>query len=370
MNRANTGGERMTNPHGYLMLFPHYLREGVTVEPRIFSLPPAGGPPAAAAMKGRDEIGRPWLGITYDAPFSWLRLSKRIDQQSMERFHISRFAVDHRLATRTELFELIEPGDEPPDFYATTAGKRVGWELTQFVVGKRRAAQSLFFEVTNRLVAQHRHRIGHLSGYQVVMWFGTADDPTGLPFTPNNQSAYDAVVDALIKHVPDPQQFAMPVDQAPPQQLSANPFVRSPGDVTFYTVPLLGGAPASGLFAMTGIAVGLAFQSDHTAPDEWANLRQQIRRKDKANDRLLITVGAPDQMGRCFASEELLAHFLLDYPEAISATHLTSVVMHFWSTGQAVELLGEAPSMLCPSLYQGFSSGSHPFAPQPVDPSR
>lgn len=58
----------MTNPHGYLMLFPHYLREGVTVEPLIFSLPPAGGPPAVAAMNGRDEIGRPWLGITYDAP--------------------------------------------------------------------------------------------------------------------------------------------------------------------------------------------------------------------------------------------------------------------------------------------------------------
>ena len=57
----------MTNPHGYLMLFPHYLREGVTVEPLIFSLPPAGGPPAVAAMNGRDEIGRPWLGITYDA---------------------------------------------------------------------------------------------------------------------------------------------------------------------------------------------------------------------------------------------------------------------------------------------------------------
>lgn len=157
----------MTNPHGYLMLFPHYLREGVTVEPLIFSLPPAGGPPAVAAMKGRDEIGRPWLGITYDAPFSWLRLSEPIDQHSMER-----------------------------------------------------------------------------------------------------------------------------------------------------------------------------------------------------------TVGAPDQMGRCFASEELLAHFLLEYPEAISATHLTSVVMHFWSTGQAVELLGEAPSMLWPPLYQGFLAGSHPFAPQRFDPSR
>jgi hypothetical protein len=30
----------MTIPHGYLMLFPHYLREGVTVEPLIVSLPP------------------------------------------------------------------------------------------------------------------------------------------------------------------------------------------------------------------------------------------------------------------------------------------------------------------------------------------
>ncbi len=69
--------------------------------------------------------------------------------------------------------------------------------------------------------------------------------------------------------------------------------------------------------------------------------------------------------GKCFASEELLAHFLLEYPEAISATHLTSVVLHFWSTGQAVELLGKAPSMLWPPLYQGFSPGCHPLPHNP-----
>lgn len=145
------------------------------------------------------------------------------------------------------------------------------------------------------------------------------------------------------------------------QVTGADP-VRTPDDVNFMSIPLLGGAPASALFAMTGLSVGLAFQSDHVASQEWANLRKIIKRKDEpANDRLLISAGAPDAMGRCFAAEEILAHFMLENPEGISANHLASVILHFWSTGQAFELMGSEPVELWPAVYQGFNPMAHPF---------
>jgi hypothetical protein len=108
--------------------------------------------------------------------------------------------------------------------------------------------------------------------------------------------------------------------------------------------------------------LGLSFQSDHSATVEWVNLRTAVARKDRPeNDCLLIMAGAPDQFGRCFQSEEVLAHFLLDNSEPLTSIYLSSVVLHFWSTGEAFELLGEQPKRLWPAMYKGFSPPAHPF---------
>ncbi|MET8069939.1 hypothetical protein ABZU86_09790 [Streptomyces sp. NPDC005271] len=347
-----------------MILLPIRLHENRTVEGINF-VPSPWGAPLAMALRGKGEDGRPWLAIANETPVSWLRVATPVPKAELEILHLQRLATDHRCSTGGELYDAIDPvapGEDPPDIYAYVAGKKVGWELTAFSNSSRRYAQALFFEVSKRLALQQRHRIGHLTGYHISMWFGAADDPAGLPFKANKQSSYDRLIDALVAHRPDPNQFIVKGSKPPMQLTGADP-VRTPDDVNFMSIPLLGGAPASGLFAMTGVSVGLAFQSDHVASQEWANLRKVVKRKDKpANNRLLISAGAPDSIGRCFVAEEVLAHFMLDHPERISANHLSSVILHFWSTGQAFELLGSEPVELWPAVYQGFNPTAHPFA--------
>lgn len=193
------------------------------------------------------------------------------------------------------------------------------------------------------------------------MRFGGAGDSAGLPFQKHDHDAYDRLMESLVSYRPNPEQFKVSGNELPQQLTDVGP-VRTPEDASFFAVPLLGGVPASGLFAMTGVSAGLAFQSDHIVSREWATLREMILRKDReGNDCLLISAGAPDRMGRCFVSEEVLAQFILGHPEVITATHLSSVVLHFWSSGHAVELLGETPTTMWPPLYQGFFPASHSF---------
>jgi len=317
-------------------------------------------------LRGKDENEEPWIGIADETPINWLRLGAPISKPELEILHLQRIATDHRLATGRELYDAIvpvSPGEDPPDIYAYIGETKIGWELTAFSNSSRRQAQALFFEVTKRLVNQQRWRIGHLAGYHINMWFGAADDPAGLPFRSSDQIAYDRLVESLVSHQPNPDQYRVSYGQMPTQLVGFEP-VRTPDEVSFMSIPLLGGAPASAFFAMTGMSAGLAFQSDHTASEEWAKLQKTIERKDKPdNDRLLISAGAPDTMGRCFVGEEVLARFMLEHAESMSATHLSSVILHFWSTGQAVELLGDRPVELWPAVYQGYTPSVHPFLP-------
>ncbi|HEV2640221.1 MAG TPA: hypothetical protein VGX23_34115 [Actinocrinis sp.] len=353
-------------PQSYMMLLPMQVKSNFTVE-SLGTQQSGWGPPLVTAAFGKDDRSQPWLLIANETPLNWLRLRSPAPKSELEVLHLQRLATDYNVATGRELYDAItpvNPGADPPDIYAEANGEKVGWELTIFGPQQRRQAQALFGEVVKRLVIQQRYRVGHLSGFHVSMWFGTADDVSGLPFKSNDAAAYDRLVDALMAHQPDPTQYQVPGGQFPKQLVGFEP-VHTVDDVRFMSVPLLGGAPATALYAMTGMSVGLAFQSDHIASDEWARLRKVVAGKDKpTNDRLLISVGAPDTLGRCFLSEEVLARFLLDHPEEISAKHLSSVVLHFWSTGRAVELLGTTPTELWPAIYQGINAATHPFVLQ------
>lgn len=138
----------------------------------------------------------------------------------------------------------------------------------------------------------------------------------------------------------------------------------TPGDVAFFCSPFINAVPTSPLFSLTGLEIGLAYQSAHSAHAEWERLRTTIHRKDHpGNSVLLISVGAPDRLGNQYPAEEVLAGFLLDHPEPIKSDHLSMVILHFWSTGRAVNILGDSPQELWRPIYQGVSPASQPFAP-------
>jgi hypothetical protein len=198
------------------------------------------------------------------------------------------------------------------------------------------------------------------------MWFGSASDPAGQPYKKNDPSLYDQLVESLVAHSPDPEAQKVGGPEIPARLESWS--VETAEDARYYSIPLLNGAPASPFYAATGMHVVLAYQSDHTPVNEWAKLRAAIARKDREpNDVLVISAGAPDNLGRCFATEEVLADFMLQRPEPVSAQHLSSIIMHFWSTGRAIELLGDQPRELWPGYFQGWSPAFHAYRPPEHD---
>jgi hypothetical protein len=205
-----------------------------------------------------------------------------------------------------------------------------------------------------------------LGTYQIFVWFGGDDDTAGLPFNRSATDSYDELVEAIVAHFPSPEAHLVQGDQLP-QTFNPAGLVRTPGDVQFFSVPLLGGVPNSRFYALTGMHVALAYQSDHSAVNEWENLRRRLARKDVAsNNAVIISAGAPDKFGRCFVAEEMLAELLLRNPETIRGEHLSSVILHFWSTGRAVQLLGDdGPTELWRALYEGSVPSFQPFPPPP-----
>ncbi|MBM7081227.1 hypothetical protein [Micromonospora humidisoli] len=347
-------------PKNYLMFLPFAVKSEATIRDIFVIADPWGGP-LVAGFKGTDIRGAEKLTLVYESPLAWIRTTARIGKFEHELLHMQRFATDHKIATGEELYEAIVEGGDPPDLLAHHRGGRFGWELTAFTVSQRRQAQALFFKVASEVAQQQRHRVGHLSGFQVYMWFGAAEDVASLPFRDHDSAAHDRLIEALVAFRPDRQSSLFEGD-APPLVLDTSSIVRTVDDVSFYAMPLMGSAPASGLYAMTGMNLGLAFQSDHDISDEWARLQAHVSRKDEpGTDGLLISVGAPDRMGRCFLSEELLAGEMLQSPRPITASHLSTVILHFWSTGRAFELLGNEPFQRWPELYQGFVPSAHPF---------
>jgi len=357
----NEDADETPQADGYLTLLPYLAHESGEVTGGVCGLTPWGAP-VVSGLRGFNGAGEPWLGILLESPTAYMRVTTPLQKKEYELLHLRRLAVDARAARGVDLFDAVVGEAEPPDFIVASGDQRLGYEMTQFAIPDRRQAQSLFFEVSARLADQQQHRISHLSGYQLYIWFGAASDAAGLPFKRSNQTIYDELLEAFIAHIPDPDQFRVSASKTP-EQVKFKP-VRTVADVQFLSIPLLGSVPASLFYAVTGLNVALAFQSDHTAGGEWAKLRAAVKRKDKpANNILVISVGAPDKFGRCFASEEVLADFMLEFPETLQVEHLSSVILHFWNTGRVVELLGEKPVALWPGHFEGLSPAFHPFRP-------
>jgi hypothetical protein len=347
------------------VLLPLFASEGTVIDAMVVC-PSSWGSPLLAGAQGHTLDNEPYLVIIHEVPSGLFRPSEPIEKRLLEMLHLQRLAVDAKFATGSELFEAWEVGSDPPDFSIFANGETSGWELTTLSIPSRRNAQALFREVRSRLLLQHRHRVGHLSGYQINMWFGHAEDKIGLPYERTDAASIDELVELLVAYRPDPNQFRVEVAGGPPQQLTnANP-VAGPQDVKFFCVPLLGGVPSSWLLFMTGFELGLSYQSNHRISDEWSRLQELISRKDRpGNDVLLISAGAPDRLGQVFLAEEALANFLVAHPQPIVTNYLQRVVLHIWGTGAAFDLIGDVPSVLWPALYQGITPLHQQFVQSP-----
>ena len=367
---ANHPGDGTTQT-AFVTLLPMRLDQDMTLTHSVAVLSPWGAPLLMGTM-GTDPAGEPVLVLVNEAPVNFLRPTQPLDEPDkwqLELLHLQRASVDSRLATGSDLFHGVEKGGDPPDAIVHIGDQQFGWELTTFSIEARRLAHDLFIRVRGKVAFQQRHRISHLTGHVVYMWFGTEGHGTGLPYRRNDDAAVDQLVEALVSYQPDPTHYTVEAPGGPPAQLRAGfDAVDAPGDVSFFCTPFINAVPTSPLFTPTGLEVGLAFESIHSARPEWARLRAAVRRKDRpGNNVLLISAGAPDRFGNQYPAEEVLAGFLLDHPESIESDHLSAVILHFWSSGRAVNILGEAPQEAWPPIYQGLTPAFQPFRTSPAD---
>lgn len=347
--------------HNLTLFAPWRASEPLTVQMPMTAVGTPWGTPETSWLRAVRADRSGLLALMYETPVNWMHMSSPMPKKELERLHLRKLAMDCRAATGQELFDEVTSEGETPDFRILTEGREVGWEMTQLAIEQRRQAQHLFFEVTDRVALLPRRKIKHLFGYQIYMWFGDAKNMEGLPFKKSMADAYEELVDALVAYKPDPSSFEYHGD-VPPAEAPPYPIHDIEG-VQFFAVPLAGSVPASPFHALTGTNFGLAFQTDHYEAEEWEKLREVVRRKDKAsNDILVISAGAPDRMGRCFTTEEVLANFLIDHPVELRAEHLSAVILHFWSTGRAVDLLGDAPRELWRGSFAGLVPAHQPIA--------
>ena len=355
----------------FVTLLPMRLEQNMTPT-HVLVVPSPWGSPLVMGSNATDSAGGPVLILINEATVNFLRPTQALDEPDkwqLEMFHLQRASVDARLATRSDLFHAVEKGDNPPDATVHIGDQQVSWELTTFSIESRRLAHDLFMRVRGKVALQQRHRVSHLAGHIIYMWFGAEGQGSGLPYRRNDDAAADQLVEALVQYQPDPTHYTVETQGGPPAQLPAGfDTVNAPGDVRFFCSPFMNAVPTSPLFSLTGLEIGLAYQSVHSAHTEWQKLRATIRRKDHPGNKvLLISVGAPDRFGSQYPAEEVLAGFLLDHPESIESDHLSAVILHFWSTGRAVNILGDEPQELWRPIYQGVTPASQPFAAHAAD---
>jgi hypothetical protein len=198
----------------------------------------------------------------------------------------------------------------------------------------------------------------------VYVWFpGT----TGMrfPFKPNDEAAIDELLHALLAYQPSPNQLVV-LGDALPDPAPDPGMVTTPSGASFYAAPFFNSAPDTLFAATTGFELGLAYTTAHSQTTARAELTRLVQKHDKPGvDWLLISAGAPNRDGQTFVTEEVVGHFLLDHPQPLATPkHIRRVTIHFWSTGEARDLL-PAPAPTFGPLYQASVPPHRPIQPQP-----
>jgi hypothetical protein len=353
----------------FMHMLPIYVPRPCTIEGLVAAVLPWGAPSlAGAAGVAQEPSGMPLLGINFEWPLSWLHDAQPLSKRDREAIHLRRFATDHLVATGSLACGRIGQGDDPPDFIVETADGLANLDCTAFTVAERREVVALFTEVRRRIAAAPHPQFAHLAGYTIYIWFREEGQPAR-PFRRNDHAAADELMEALANYRPDPRQLQVATGRLPEQAPDLGAVTTLAG-ATFYAVPFTNAAPGTGFYAWTGFELGLAYTTWHDPPNAWGEIDRLVAAHDQPKlDWLLISVGAPNQHGQLFPSEEALMRFLLNHPQPLpTPQHISRVTLHSWQTGEAVELLPE-PTPLFGQLYQGHAVPHHPLQPPSTTPT-
>ena len=353
---------------GYAQLLPIYLQEGMVVTGGTVSQHPWGSP-AQMGVVGHDSTdpSRKLLVVAQEWPVHWLRSVDGIKQPELEWLHVQAFRNHCVIVTRQQPFTNVRGGADPPDVVVDVGDREVGMECMRLTISERQQAQARFRALRTHVMKVQPECFSALVGYVVYVWFTASDSGIDLPHRRGDDEAAEELVQALADYRPVPDALWQPSGEMPQQGPDLHQHETGAG-ATFYSAPLAGAAPASPLFVCAGFELALAYTTVHDADEEWQTLRAKIAEKDRdGNDWLLISAGAPDNHGTCYAVEETLADFLLDNPpvDDLHLTHLKGVTIHFWSTGKAVDLYPLIAPRFGP-IFQGLAPTHYSLCPVPT----
>jgi hypothetical protein len=302
------------------------------------------------------------LVVAYEWPTPFFVVpSTPLGREELERRHVEEFCTDHLIGSGQLPYTEIKPGPNPPDFVVNYEGVEIKLDCSQFTLAERRQAHATFERLQAEILAQPRERFAHLAGYLIYMWF--LDDETGSLVRPFRRAtqvpAIRRLIDALADYQPNPERLLVNVTEEFPVKHPGLGAVKSEPGGNFYAVPLETILPSSRFFAATGFELGFGYVTYHSAASAWKEVERLVSQHDRENiDHLLISVGAPNNIGYGFPAEEVLAEGFFQNPQAgmKPPRHLRRVLMHLWASGTIIQIHPEPRALVPGWRPSGFAA--------------
>lgn len=292
-------------------------------------------------MVGTTADGEAMARLVLETPSQVSFGGHRLDQEELERVHLEKYRFDVLTSTGVLPFDQVKRGANPPDFVVSTPSGEERIECTGLTLQKRRDAFALFDRFKARLLqAAQEESFTNLENCMVAVWFGNGED---LPPRSQDEDTVRRFVEAL---------RGTRVDRAAVAALS-NQIAKGEFPETFpaaasstVSVDDCGGCSVNPVDSRllgepfgqaAGFDVQLNMSLTVTSSDVQAELQRIVKKKDETDiDRLLVSVGAPDQSGSFFPGETLVVEQLP--PAAIATQHIETVTIHNYQSGAIRDL--------------------------------
>jgi hypothetical protein len=240
-------------------------------------------------------------------------------------------------------FRLIGDGLDPPDFVLSREHSHFGLELTVFATPERRERAAFFSKLHDRLLLAHvKGRLRGLSGIKVDVAFGDLGEK---PFAINDDS-FEQLVGSFCQL--GKQKRSSRSRYAATEPVSAAEWPRGEAGSIRWYVSAYADTPFRGskLSNATGFEVEYMHRQWVTTEDVARAINERVSAKDRAGqgvDELLIVAGGPDQAGRAFPAEAMLAYHFLEGRAApiVRPVHIQRVFVDIWWLDRLYVVHGE-----------------------------
>ena len=268
-------------------------------------------------------------GELLSPPDDLIQLPGFATKRAMEFAHLQHF----KRLIKTQLpdlqFRLLGDGADPPDFLLSRDATKFGLELTVFASAQRRERAAFFWKLHERLLlAYDKGRLRGLSGIKVDLAFGEL----GAKPVRVDDELFDQLIKAF-DQLGRQNRPSMARDVEIPSDEWPNGSV---GPLRWY-VSSYADHPFRGskLSNITGFEMEYTHREWTKTADVERAINERIVAKDRGGvDELLIVAGGPDQAGRQFPAEALLASHLLEKgtPAFVKPAHIQRVFIDVWGT--------------------------------------